>query len=1139
MSLTKFGKKLLCFLAFFAFVFAIVSCTPTKTEADKAKEEAIAAVEEAATKILWDQSAMIDITNDLVLHTKVSEVKVEWASTHPDIITTKGQVILPGGNHEDATLIDETDESKGKHVAVTLTATFSKEYSYLENGEEVKNVVRFVKDYKFTVLCFTGPKGSIAEMKAQAWQYIYEEMGVEKSISVSNSNVVYQVGVTGVVTAKLNADGSGQFMIHDGTEGIYVYNAADVNVGDVVSVTGNIYSYYGNLQIGSSIKVTVLEGNEIAKPAYKETTVQEWEDSVKDLQKIGYHGGELLAITAKLEKASEANVAKDWYKLVDPYTAEVAWIYYKSYNAEMQATLDEYAGKYVRITGVTYDRDSRLVKNHLLWDGGIEEVAAPELSDEQKLAQVKAQVNAIAGAYVGGVKLALPTENAEYAATIAWELPADAPYANGKFNLVAEEVKFVAKATITVGNATEVVEVEITVKPIETVSVSQVAKLEKGSVVKLAGTVEAVFASKGYFYLRDVTGTILVYVQTSNGIEVNGQTITLKAGDKLTLTGETNVFNGCPQIGAIISYDAHTAGEWKQADATETTVADILGYKVENAPYGEYLYAKGVIVADAQGKYFYLAESTAEGAGKISLYNSSLPEEVKALAGTDTEVTLFFYFYGFQKTDYSGDTRVVYVGREGEHTFGEVTPPVVEDGKITIAEAIEIAMKQAHNTYTTEKYTVTGTINDLYNTQYGNMHLLDAEGNDLTIYGLYIEGKKYGDYTGTKPVEGEVITVNGILGTYNGKPQMKNADLVIESAEEHEHVACPICGLCTDPKCDGAASVKCEGHGTTELPTEGVVTLAQAVQIANSYAHNTYSTGKFTVTGKVYDLYNTQYGNMHLIDDAGNDLTIYGLYIEGSKYGDYAGTKPVEGDVITVTGILGTYNGKPQMKNADLVISGGSETPKHEHVACPTCGLCTDPECDGTESEKCAGHEENPEVSANRADLETMDPKTNNGGIGQYVSLTSTNGWVSNNAALLIGGTTDSNPVFKFIGADATTKAVTINGKVGATGTLTSPTLTGGISKLTFNYGHAFSDKSGVNITITITEVATGNQTVLTLVKTAAEVTQKTAYVAEFVLETPISGEFTIVFSNNSPSNSSSGNKDRVSLWNIEWVSHE
>jgi hypothetical protein len=30
---------------------------------------------------------------------------------------------------------------------------------------------------------------------------------------------------------------------------------------------------------------------------------------------------------------------------------------------------------------------------------------------------------------------------------------------------------------------------------------------------------------------------------------------------------------------------------------------------------------------------------------------------------------------------------------------------------------------------------------------------------------------------------------------------------------KHEHVACPICNLCTDPKCDGAASVKCPGHG--------------------------------------------------------------------------------------------------------------------------------------------------------------------------------------------------------------------------------------------------------------------------------------------------------------------------------------
>ena len=32
-------------------------------------------------------------------------------------------------------------------------------------------------------------------------------------------------------------------------------------------------------------------------------------------------------------------------------------------------------------------------------------------------------------------------------------------------------------------------------------------------------------------------------------------------------------------------------------------------------------------------------------------------------------------------------------------------------------------------------------------------------------------------------------------------------------------------------------------------------------------------------------------------------------------------------------------------------------TPKHEHTACPECGKCIDPECDGTSTDKCEGHE--------------------------------------------------------------------------------------------------------------------------------------------------------------------------------------
>jgi len=195
--------------------------------------------------------------------------------------------------------------------------------------------------------------------------------------------------------------------------------------------------------------------------------------------------------------------------------------------------------------------------------------------------------------------------------------------------------------------------------------------------------------------------------------------------------------------------------------------------------------------------------------------------------------------------------------------------------------------------------------------------------------------------------------------------------------------------------------------------------------------------------------------------------------------------------------------------------------------ACSVCGAA-DPDYVAPEL---------PVVSGGRADLETMEGSAS-GGYGQYdKDFTSISGWTTDNSALQVGGTSDANPVFIFIGAG--NKAVCINGKVGASGTLTSPILTGGIAKLTFNYGHAFSDKNGVNINITITEIATGATQVINFVVAAADIVQKTAYTKELTLETAITGEFTIVFSNNCPSNSTSSNKDRVSLWNIEWTAPE
>ena len=67
----------------------------------------------------------------------------------------------------------------------------------------------------------------------------------------------------------------------------------------------------------------------------------------------------------------------------------------------------------------------------------------------------------------------------------------------------------------------------------------------------------------------------------------------------------------------------------------------------------------------------------------------------------------------------------------------------------------------------------------------------------------------------------------------------------------------------------------------------------------------------------------------------------------------------VKGATYTVIGWLNWYN-NPQispLQAPELV----AEAPAHEHTECPECGKCTAEDCDGTEADKCAGHEEEPE----------------------------------------------------------------------------------------------------------------------------------------------------------------------------------
>ncbi len=105
-----------------------------------------------------------------------------------------------------------------------------------------------------------------------------------------------------------------------------------------------------------------------------------------------------------------------------------------------------------------------------------------------------------------------------------------------------------------------------------------------------------------------------------------------------------------------------------------------------------------------------------------------------------------------------------------------VKAPTTADGSTPIADIIAIGNGLAHNTATTEQYTVKGTITEVKNTTYGNFYIVDEAGNSLYVYGLYDEAGARYDAMANKPEVGDFVVLYSVVSNYNG-PQLKNAVL--------------------------------------------------------------------------------------------------------------------------------------------------------------------------------------------------------------------------------------------------------------------------------------------------------------------------------------------------------------------------
>lgn len=277
----------------------------------------------------------------------------------------------------------------------------------------------------------------------------------------------------------------------------------------------------------------------------------------------------------------------------------------------------------------------------------------------------------------------------------------------------------------------------------------------------------------------------------------------------------------------------------------------------------------------------------------------------------------------------------------------------------SVEDALTIGGAQEHNTYTADKYLVTGVITEVYNTTYGNLYIKDEAGNIITVYGCYdATGALRYDKMSYMPVAGDTITVLGALGSYNGTAQFKNAWIVAceKGVAEHEHNF--VNGKCecgeedpnyvppvVEPGENTTANVVFADLGWTNstlyesVEIDANVTASVFGTAVGEYGRNT---GKFYTNGNNWRVYQSETGTLTITANNGAVIVSVKVTYEGYNTGTLTlNGEAVESDaVVTVNATSVTFgvgntttatNGQARVTAIEVVYAGGSAVePKPE-----------------------------------------------------------------------------------------------------------------------------------------------------------------------------------------------------------------
>ncbi len=312
----------------------------------------------------------------------------------------------------------------------------------------------------------------------------------------------------------------------------------------------------------------------------------------------------------------------------------------------------------------------------------------------------------------------------------------------------------------------------------------------------------------------------------------------------------------------------------------------------------------------------------------------------------------------------------------------------------TIAEVLEGVNNKT--------YRVTGTVTAIANTEYGNFYMNDGTSDtDLYIYGTVDATGSY-NWSSFGIEVGDEVTVEGPRSVYAGVVELVDATCIsVTKSLISVNAIDPEDGIIAKEGGTITVALACAGNGVTvAIPDEaaawlaisGIVSASGSATVTFIAAENTGGDRNTTITfyttanGTDYTCQATIYQegsiipasiaefNAAAVDDTKYRLAGYVSAIDNATYGtfyltDYSATTYVygldnfqsigikEGDIVTIVGKRGEYNGLIEVVNAELeeyipvttiTVAEFRELPDDNSTYYQLTGMVTPPTEDGT-----------------------------------------------------------------------------------------------------------------------------------------------------------------------------------------------